>query len=239
MKVLVIAAVITVRKPIPNSITSVARSRPAAVVGTWSPYPTVVVVWTAHQSPDPIEGNSSWSTTVMRTPVAAVIATVATAITTAAPRGVVARASAWSRCRSSLVSSSIAVRFALVCPSPSAHAWRGSPRRPGRTSARLPRPSRGISAGVDLPVVSLASTCHHPPSLIPPSAIGAIAGRRAWEMSLRLQTPILACALRCSACMPASACRRGIGLPLFSSQQRKGVNQPCIRPRFVLVLPSL
>jgi hypothetical protein len=53
--VLVIAAVMIVRKPIPNSMTSAATNRPATVVGTWSPYPTVVVVWTAHQSPDPID----------------------------------------------------------------------------------------------------------------------------------------------------------------------------------------
>ena len=55
-KVLVIAAVITVRKPIPNSITKAATSRPATSSGTLSPYPTVVVVWTAHQSPEPIDG---------------------------------------------------------------------------------------------------------------------------------------------------------------------------------------
>src|SRR6185503_3970140 len=52
-KVLVIAAVITVRKPIPRSMTSAARSCPETFVGTLSPYPTVVTVWTAHQSPDP------------------------------------------------------------------------------------------------------------------------------------------------------------------------------------------
>ena len=54
--VLVIAAVTTVRKPIPKNITSTARNRPPTVVGTLSPYPTVVVVWTAHQSPSPSDG---------------------------------------------------------------------------------------------------------------------------------------------------------------------------------------
>ena len=63
--VLVIAAVMTVRKPIPNSITAAATSRPATDSGTLSPYPTVVVVWTAHQSPDPIDGYRSWSVTVI------------------------------------------------------------------------------------------------------------------------------------------------------------------------------
>jgi len=62
--VLVIEAVITVRKPIPNSITAAAMSRPVTDSGTLSPYPTVVVVWTAHQSPDPIDGYRSWSVTV-------------------------------------------------------------------------------------------------------------------------------------------------------------------------------
>ena len=43
----------TVREPIPTSITSAATSRPATFAGTWSSYPTVVTVCTAHQSPDP------------------------------------------------------------------------------------------------------------------------------------------------------------------------------------------
>ena len=44
MNELVIAAVTTVRKPIPKSITSTARSCPLTVVGTSSPYLTVVTV---------------------------------------------------------------------------------------------------------------------------------------------------------------------------------------------------
>ena len=99
---LVIAAVMTVRKPIPNSITTAATSRPAADSGTLSPYPTVVVVWTAHQSPDPIDGYLSWSVTVIAKPAAMVTRIDAVAITTAAPRGVVARATLRLSHRSSL-----------------------------------------------------------------------------------------------------------------------------------------
>jgi len=57
--VLVIAAVITVRKPIPSNITSAARSCPETFDGTLSPYPTVVTVWTAHHRPDPRVGKLS------------------------------------------------------------------------------------------------------------------------------------------------------------------------------------
>ena len=97
-----IAAVMTVRKPIPNSITNAATSRPADDSGTLSPYPTVVVVWIAHQSPDPIDGYLSWSVMVIKTPAATVTTNEVVAITTAAPRGVVARATAASSRRSSL-----------------------------------------------------------------------------------------------------------------------------------------
>ena len=38
--------------------------------GTLSPYPTVVVVWIAHQSPEPIDGYRSWSATVIKKPAA-------------------------------------------------------------------------------------------------------------------------------------------------------------------------
>src|SRR6185436_12318345 len=114
MNVLVIAAVMTVRKPIPRSMTSAARSCPATVVGTWSPYPTVVTVWTPHQSPDPSDGKLSPSTTVIRRPAATVIEVDTVAITTPAPRGVVARASILSSQRSNLVSSAIEVTFALA-----------------------------------------------------------------------------------------------------------------------------
>ena len=69
-KVLVIAAVMTVRKPIPNSITNAATSRPGTFSGTLSPYPTVVVVWIAHQSPEPIDGYRSCSATVIKKPAA-------------------------------------------------------------------------------------------------------------------------------------------------------------------------
>ena len=69
-----------------------------------SPYPTVVVVWIAHQSPDPIDGYRSCSATVIKTPAPMVTTIEAMAITTAAPRGVVARATAASSRRSSLVS---------------------------------------------------------------------------------------------------------------------------------------
>ena len=80
----------TVRKPIPTSITSAATSFPATLVGTWSPYPTVVTVWTAHQSPDPIDGKFLRSATVISIPAPTVIAVDTVAITTAAPRGLVA-----------------------------------------------------------------------------------------------------------------------------------------------------
>ena len=50
-KVLVIEAVMIVRKATPKSMTSAAMSRPVRFVGTLSPYPTVVTVWTPHQSP--------------------------------------------------------------------------------------------------------------------------------------------------------------------------------------------
>jgi hypothetical protein len=83
-----------------------------------SPYPTVVVVWTAHQSPDPIDGKFSCSATVIRMPAATVIKTDAQAITTAAARGVVARATTLSSRRSSLVSSDIAVGFVPAGSSP-------------------------------------------------------------------------------------------------------------------------
>ena len=89
-----IDAVMTVRKATPRSMTSTATSCPARFVGTLSPYPTVVTVWAAHQSPEPIEGKLSWLTTVTRTPAPTVIAVDAEAITIAAPRGVVARATA-------------------------------------------------------------------------------------------------------------------------------------------------
>ena len=108
----------TVRKPIPSSITSAARSCPETFVGTVSPYPTVVTVWTAHHRPDPMDGKFSPSITVMRIPAPSVIAVVAEAISPPAPRGVVARASILSSQRSSFVSSAIEVTFALAHSGP-------------------------------------------------------------------------------------------------------------------------
>src|SRR4051794_9399134 len=119
-KPLVMAAVMTVRKPIPTSITSAATSLPASVAGTWSPYPTVVTVWTAHQSPDPIDGKLSRSATVISIPAPTVITVDTVAITTAAPRGLVAWATRRSSRRSSLVSSSIIGEFAAAAAHPAA-----------------------------------------------------------------------------------------------------------------------
>ena len=45
------APISIVRNPIPTSITAIASTRPSVVVGNWSPYPTVVIVVTAHQIP--------------------------------------------------------------------------------------------------------------------------------------------------------------------------------------------
>src|SRR5512132_3565626 len=95
------------------NITNTAMSRPARLVGTLSPYPTVVTVWAAHQSPVPIDGYVSCSTTVTRRPAAMVITVEAEAITMAAPRGVVARSTALSSRRSSLVSSVMVCEFGL------------------------------------------------------------------------------------------------------------------------------
>ena len=106
-KVLVIAAVITVKKPIPSSISATASERPANDTGTLSPYPTVVTVCAAHQSPDPIDGNCSRSMSVINVPATRVIVVDTVAITTAAPRGVVARATHLSRLRSNRVWSAI------------------------------------------------------------------------------------------------------------------------------------
>ena len=83
--------------------------RPATVTGTSSPYPTVVTVCAAHQRPDPIDGNPLWSTSVIKMPAARVIAVDAVAITTAAPRGVVARETHLSRLRSNCVWSVMSV----------------------------------------------------------------------------------------------------------------------------------
>ena len=54
----VTAAVTTARKPIPASITTVAMNRPTDCFGVTSPYPTVVTVCSANQSPLPIVGYS-------------------------------------------------------------------------------------------------------------------------------------------------------------------------------------
>ena len=51
-------AVITARKPIPDSITTAAMNRPTAASGVTSPYPTVVTVCSANQRPLPIVGYS-------------------------------------------------------------------------------------------------------------------------------------------------------------------------------------
>ena len=115
---LVIAAVMTVRKPIPKSMTSTATSRPARVVGTVSPYPTVVTVCAAHQSPNPTDGKFSWSRTVITMPAPTVITVDTVAITMAAPRGVVARANALSSRRSSLVASPILCEFGFAVSTP-------------------------------------------------------------------------------------------------------------------------
>ena len=92
-------------------------------VGTLSPYPTVVTVWTAHHSPDPRDGKLWWSTTVMRSPAATVIDVDAIAMTMPAPRGVDARASILSSRRSSLVLSAIDVTFALSRSGPSSQTF--------------------------------------------------------------------------------------------------------------------
>ncbi len=138
--VLVMVAVMTVRKPIPTNMTSAATSRPATVAGTWSPYPTVVTVWTDHQSPDPTDGKLSWSATVIRIPAPTVIEVDTVAITRTAPRGRVARASTRSSRRSSLVSSATTVEFALAGARPAAAATRpqptGTPRRDSQTLSR-------------------------------------------------------------------------------------------------------
>ena len=107
-----------VRKATPKSMTSAATSRPVRFVGTSSPYPTVVTVWTAHQSPDPIDGKFSPSTRVIRSPAPTVITVDAVAITMVAPRGVVARATALSSRRSSLDSSATLSGFAFAGSSP-------------------------------------------------------------------------------------------------------------------------
>jgi hypothetical protein len=145
--VLVIAAVMTVRKPIPSSMTSAARSCPETVVGTSSPYPTVVTVWTAHQSPDPRDGKLARSTTVMRRPAATVIKVDTVAMTTPAPRGVVARARILSSRRSSLVSSAIEMTFALAHSGPAQDpAWFVTLRR----NAGVRAASRVATAGDEL-----------------------------------------------------------------------------------------
>ena len=82
--------------------------------------PTVVTVWTAHQSPDPIDGKLSWSATVISIPAPTVIKVDTVAITTAAPRGLAARATMRSSRRSSFVSSSITVEFAAAGAHPAA-----------------------------------------------------------------------------------------------------------------------
>ena len=84
----VAAAVITARKPIPDSITTVAMNRPTESRGVTSPYPTVVTVWSANHRPLPIVGYSLWSSTLSRTPPTTVITTVNPAMIAAALRAV-------------------------------------------------------------------------------------------------------------------------------------------------------
>jgi hypothetical protein len=79
-----------------------------------------VTVCTAHQSPDPIDGKPFRSATVINIPAATVIEVDTVAITTAAPRGLAARATTRSSRCSSLVSSSITVEFALTGARPAA-----------------------------------------------------------------------------------------------------------------------
>ena len=62
--------------PIPESIKATPISRPVAVTGAMSPYPTVVVVTTAHQTPDQNPPTASGSATKNSPPPEAIIRTV-------------------------------------------------------------------------------------------------------------------------------------------------------------------
>ncbi len=75
---------ITVRKPIPTIITSAATRRPVSLVGTRSPYPTVVTVWMAHHSPAPMLGKFVGSVSVISSPPMIVTDTVTVATIPAA-----------------------------------------------------------------------------------------------------------------------------------------------------------
>jgi hypothetical protein len=57
----------TVRKPMPEIITTTAINRPPTDVGTASPYPTVVAVCAAHQRARPTVGKALRSTAHMTT----------------------------------------------------------------------------------------------------------------------------------------------------------------------------
>src|ERR1700704_2288712 len=114
------AAGMTVREPIPTSMARAATTRPATVFGTWSPYPTVVTVCTAHQSPDPIDGKLWRSAPVIRRPAPTLIEVDTAAITTPPPRGLRAGAKTGPGPPSSLVSSVIRVEFVVAGARPAA-----------------------------------------------------------------------------------------------------------------------
>ncbi len=75
---------ITVRKPMPVIITTVPTSRPSVLVGTRSPYPTVVTVCTAHHRPWPMSEKFLWSAKRITVPPSSVMATVASPMMRAA-----------------------------------------------------------------------------------------------------------------------------------------------------------
>jgi hypothetical protein len=72
----VIEAVPIVTNPIPTSMTNSATDRPAAVVGTLSPWQTVRYRLHSRQSPLPTEAKFSWSMIVMSRPAARVMENV-------------------------------------------------------------------------------------------------------------------------------------------------------------------
>ena len=79
-------AVTKARAAIPTSISAAPTMRPVAVAGTRSPYPTVVIVVIAHQSPSPTWPNRSGSSLEISQP----------ASSTALPVTAATRPNAWT-----------------------------------------------------------------------------------------------------------------------------------------------
>ena len=88
MRAAVTAEVITVRNAMPLIITNAPITRPVPLLGTTSPYPTVVIVCSDHHNATPRVSKSLRSVSHARRPPASVTIAVKLEMITAARRGV-------------------------------------------------------------------------------------------------------------------------------------------------------